>query len=409
MRNFTMSVCKHRYIVAQRIVVIAFVTFISVAGIAQSQPRSGGKLSKQPFIETQQSLGIVGDQACSSCHNEKASTYLQTSHHLTSSLASKPSIHGSFAPGANVLHTSNPYLYFSMQATPQGFFQNAVEQLSPTKSITHGERMDLVIGSGRKGQTYLFWKGDRLFELPVSYKTELNAWINSPGYPDGSPRFDRPVKPRCLECHSSSFAAVPNTGNEYKKTSLTLGITCEKCHGPGGEHVIHRTSKTYSPQNAAQDIINPVTLPRARQIDVCALCHAGAGTPIAPALSFVPGDVLAEHVFIADPGPNVDVDVHGNQFQLLERSRCFKSSNMTCTTCHDVHKPQRDAAAFSQNCLSCHKTEEHPKISADITSNCISCHMPLQESQVLFSDNNGRKFKPMVRNHRIAIYPDARP
>jgi hypothetical protein len=296
-----------------------------------------------------------------------------------------------------------------MQSSPQGFFQSAVEQVSPSKTISHSERMDLVVGSGRKGQTYLFWKGNKLFELPVSYRTELNAWINSPGYPDGSPRFDRPVKPRCLECHSSSFEAVPDTANQYKKTSFVLGITCEKCHGPGREHVLHHGSKSYSPQNAVKDIINPATLPRDRQIDVCALCHAGAGTPVAPALSFVPGDILAADVFIADPGPNVQVDVHGNQVQLLGRSRCFKSSKMTCTTCHDVHKPQREAAAFSQTCLTCHKVEEHTKISADVTSNCVDCHMPLQQSEVLFSDNNGHKYKPMVRNHQIAIYRDTHP
>jgi hypothetical protein len=212
-----------------------------------------------------------------------------------------------------------------------------------------------------------------------------------------------------LECHSSSFEAVPNTGNEYKKTNLVLGITCEKCHGPGAAHVMNHKDKTKTSLNAVKDIMNPASLPRDRQIDACALCHAGAGTPIAPALSFVPGDVLAEHVFIADPGPSVEVDVHGNQFQLLARSRCFKSSKMTCTTCHDVHKPQRNAAAFSQNCLTCHKAETHPSVNADISHNCVDCHMPLEKSQVLFSDNNGRKFNPMVRNHRIAVYPDVHP
>jgi hypothetical protein len=37
----------------------------------------------------------------------------------------------------------------------------------------HTERFDYVIGSGGKGQTYLYWKGDLLFQLPVSYWTEL--------------------------------------------------------------------------------------------------------------------------------------------------------------------------------------------------------------------------------------------
>jgi len=35
----------------------------------------------------------------------------------------------------------------------------------------------------------------------------------------------------------------------------------------------------------------------------------------------------------------------------------------------------------------------------------VDCHMPLQESEVLFSETNGRKLKPRVRNHQIGIYP----
>ena len=350
----------------------------------------------------------VGDRACGPCHGEKVNSYLRTSHYLTSRLPSRHSIAGSFAPGSNILRTSNPYLYFLMQAKPNGFFESAVEQLSPAKAVSHSERIDLVIGSGRKGQTYLYWEGGKLFELPVSYWTELKAWINSPGYPDGSPRFDKPVVPRCLECHGTFFEAVPDSLNEYKESSMLLGITCEKCHGPGRQHVMHHSSKSLPPAGT-KDIINPSTLSRGRQIDVCALCHSGAGTPIAPALSFVPGKILAEYVVVPDPGPNVPVDVHGNQVELLRRSRCFKSSNMTCTTCHDVHTPQRNAAAFSQHCLACHKAETHPKLGNAVGSNCVDCHMPLQESQLLVSDTNGRKLKPLVRNHQIAIYRVARP
>src|SRR4029077_868392 len=103
---------------------------------------------------------------------------------------------------------------------------------------------------------------------------------------------------------------------------------------------------------------------------------------------------------------------HGNQIQHLTRSRCFQSSRMTCTTCHDVHKPQRNAASFSEHCLSCHKVEacgRYHQLGKAITSNCVDCHMPLQESEVLVSDTNGRKLKPLVRNHQIGIYPGENP
>jgi len=82
---------------------------------------------------------------------------------------------GSFTPGSNVLKTSNPYLTFEMTVSAQGYFQSAVEALSSTKKISRTERIDVVTGSARKGQTYLFWKGDQLFQLPVTYWTETDS------------------------------------------------------------------------------------------------------------------------------------------------------------------------------------------------------------------------------------------
>jgi hypothetical protein len=373
-----------------------------------SQKSAVASTEKEKDKKSQPRPAYVGDDACRSCHKEEAGTYPETAHHLTSRLPSEKSIAGKFTPGVNVLHTSNQYLSFVMSATKGGYFESAVEELSPSKTMSHTERIDVVIGSGRKGQTYLFWKGDTLFELPVSYWTELDSWINSPGYPDGSPRFDKPVVPRCLECHGSFFEWEAPPANRFNKASLILGITCEKCHGPGREHVSRYSSKSPPAKGSATAILNPSSFPRDRQIDACSLCHAGAAEAIAPPLSFVPGDAIDEYLYIPSSDKDVPVDVHGNQVQLLEKSRCFRSSQMTCTTCHNVHQRQRDAAAFSEHCLTCHKVEacgKYPEMGKAIASNCVDCHMPLQESEVLVSDTNGRKLKPRVRNHRIGIYP----
>ncbi len=349
----------------------------------------------------------VGDQVCSSCHAAQAKTYIQTAHHLTTSWPSAQTVKGDFTSEGSILRTTNPYLHFKMTKGPGGYFQSAVEEPGPGKSISRTERIAIVAGEPRKGQSYLFWKGDELFQLPVTYWNDTNSWVNSPSYPDGSPHFDKEIIPRCLECHASYFEWNPPPANRYRKTGLVLGIICEKCHGPGREHVSLHQAKTV-PAATSEKIVNPAKLDRDRQLDVCGLCHSGNGIPYAPALSFLPGDDLRDFIDLPFEGSSDAVDVHGNELQLLRQSRCFQSTKlMTCTTCHDVHKTQRDAAAFSPVCLSCHQAQqcgEFSKTGAGISNNCVDCHMPLQESKVLFVRANGKTLHPKVRNHTIGIY-----
>ena len=349
----------------------------------------------------------VGDEACRACHQEKFETYLKSAHHLDSRLADSTSIEGNFTPGANFLPTSNPDLYFEMTATRQGFFQSAVVKLPPSEVISRTEPFDLVIGSGRKGQTYLYWKGDELFELPVSYWTDTGQWMNSPGYMEGLPNFDRPIIPRCLECHSSYIEPLPPPLNRFARSTLVPGITCEKCHGPGRAHVARTLAKTPLKPGEAEDIVNPASLPRDRQMDLCALCHAGPGTPKAAAFSFTPGDVLGQFLSLPDNAPDNPDDVHAHQLQQLRSSRCFRSSSMTCSTCHDVHRTQRDVASYAGRCLTCHKVEscgKYPALGSQILHDCVNCHMPLKQSNQIALDTAGGRVKPQVRSHRIAIY-----
>ena len=345
----------------------------------------------------------AGDAACRACHQQVFEEYQGSAHHLASSLPSRASVDGKFTPGSNVLRTSNPALYFVMSSTSEGYFQRAVAQFPALATISRQERFDLVIGAGRKGQTSLYWKGDELFELPVTYWTETDGWINSPGYTDGLPNFDKPIVPRCLECHATSIQSLPPPANRFDRTTAVLGITCEKCHGPGRAHVGNKQ---------ANSIINPAKLSRERQMDLCGLCHAGPGKPRAPAFSFVAGSVLKNYLDIPADVDAVPTDVHAHQLQLLESSRCFRSSDMTCSTCHDVHKPQRDPALFSEKCLACHKVEscgKYATLGARILTRCADCHMPLRESNVIVFDAGGKRVQPRARSHRIAIYQDAEP
>lgn len=349
----------------------------------------------------------AGDAACAQCHRKESEFYGATLHARDSSPATAKHIVGTFGPGQNVLHTSNPNLIVKMSAEPDGFYQTAVNLANPSSQLT--ERFDIVIGSGRHGQTYLYWEGDELYELPASYWTWSREWVTSPGFPAGQVHFDRRVVPRCLECHGSYFTSLAPPLNRFEKSSLVLGINCERCHGPGAQHVARERSLAPPAGSNDRAIVNPARLARDRQLDLCALCHAGAVQPTRPPMTFTVGDDVRDYLAIQPPTPNAPVDVHGNQVGALELSKCFASSNMTCSTCHNVHQKQENAEAFSQHCLTCHKMQacgRYHTLGQAIRTRCVDCHMPIEESAKITSDSAGSTLHALLRAHQIKIYPD---
>jgi hypothetical protein len=362
---------------------------------------------------------LVGDAACVRCHAQVSGTYAHTSHHLTSQLPSRATILGSFQPPANVLVISapsgpasseEPRLSFKMEARTDGFYQTAQADLGE-QHLTRSERFDVVVGNGTRGQTYLYWKQDGLFELPVSFWSTGSQWINSPGYRDGTANFARHVDARCLECHATyakALSADPQS-NTFDRASLRLGISCESCHGPGAEHVAVQSA---GPVPGDRTILNPARFPRDRQIDQCALCHNGtARQELAQAFSYVPGQELSRYLAPNGADQADSPDVHGNQVGLLKRSACFRGSPaMTCSTCHNTHAAEPTAAAASATCMQCHRIQSCPeavhqgKASAE---RCVACHMPMIETNAIVSETAGRTIRTSIRTHWIKVYPAA--
>jgi len=309
----------------------------------------------------------------------------------------------------------DPDVSFRMTAKDGSFYETAFEG-APGHQKARTEKIDIVIGSGRKGQTYLSWRGDELFELPVSYWESLDRWVNSPGYVDGTANFDRGINPRCLECHSTYFqdTGSSKSGFHFDNQHFVLGISCERCHGAGAEHVRQHSKQGAAPSAGGPAITSeltkmvPIGFERDRQVDICAQCHGGIGQSLTPAFSFKPGEALAPHVSL-EANPLARVDVHGNQVALLQKSRCFQSSaSMTCSTCHNLHEPEREAAAYSEKCLTCHQATACPtfsKMPASAVTSCVDCHMPEQESNSLKVDLEDQQVPVKVRSHWIRVYP----
>jgi hypothetical protein len=72
-----------------------------------------------------------------------------------------------------------------------------------------------------------------------------------------------------------------------------------------------------------------------------------------------------------------------------------------------VYAPERPAAAFWEKCPKYQKDSdcgEFAKLGARIRNNCIDCHMPVQESNLIISNANGKEIKARMRNHGIKVH-----
>jgi len=350
------------------------------------------------------SHGFLGAAAFADCHQDKYDSFVETAHHNTSHKPDAEWILGSFESGKNRLSTKDPGLAFEMTSSVDGFFQQV--QL---RSKSWRFRFDLVTGSGKMGQTYLHWVDDQLFQMHVTYFRENNSWINSPGFPDGTAQYARPITSQCLSCHSTYFQWVPGTVNRYHKTNYILGISCERCHSPGREHADYHRQNPFD--ETPKHIVNPGNLSAARVNDICAQCHSGIGKLLQPAFTFRPGEKLDEFVKFSHDGEGVQGGVHtDNQLARLKMSACFEESKaMSGVACHDPHQRERgNLPLFSKRCLQCHETEHcgmAERVGPRITSNCIDCHMPKRRDKDTSLESAGGLRFPLLRDHYIKIRP----
>jgi len=166
-----------------------------------------------------------------------------------------------------------------------------------------------------------------------------------------------PIDPSCFSCHASTPKTVPNTAGKLGDPPfLQNGVSCERCHGPGGLHV-----------NGSGRMIFPTALDPPQRDSICAQCHllgaARIPRPNRDPARFIAGDKLSAYVTVfAAEGQT------GGPVEQLAASRCKqKSPELWCGTCHDVHQAKTDRGA----CKQCHTTAQ-----CNRGPDCVTCHMP---------------------------------
>ena len=329
------------------------------------------------------SATYVGDQACQSCHAEASAQHRQTGHGRSLSRFDPATAPERF-DGETVVHNAPSNLYYEALVRDGQLIQREF-RTGPDGEIVHEQSFaaDYVIGSGNATRSYLMDVNGYLTEMPLTWYTEREVWAMSPGYEESNDRFNRQINVSCMTCHTGRPEHTPFTQNHY--TDVPLGITCERCHGPGGEHVAARESGA-APEGEDPTIVNPADLPRRQQLAVCQQCHLAGITIFEPGedpTTFRPGQFLHTNRTVLVPDKQltdpdwVGIDSHPIR---LARSACFKQSAMTCTTCHDAHVPADELTMddYDASCQGCHAstlTDDHASVPDAATGSCTTCHM----------------------------------
>jgi predicted CXXCH cytochrome family protein len=317
---------------------------------------------------TAESARYVGSEACEKCHAEIYAHWKKT-------------------PMANVVRDPRTY--------PDAIIPDL--RTNPINKFTK-EQVALVYGSVWK-QRYFTKIGDDYFPEPAQWDVTHKGWRPyfvangtdwwAPLYPPDN--MQRPTGPTCDGCHSVEY-------NIHTKQVLEWNVGCERCHGPGSEHVAR-------PSRA--NILDPARMDYVRANDTCIQCHS-QGRPLTSPIEGKYYDwpvgyhaglnladfwqleehKLGETTFTHFP----DGSAHKNRMQGNDfvQSVMYRRG-ITCFSCHDVHGTENNAQLrkpVDKLCLDCHgpmslngprtaTLEEHTHHKKGSPgSQCVACHMP---------------------------------
>jgi predicted CXXCH cytochrome family protein len=333
-------------------------------------------LSGQTTTSPQEgTAGFVGSAACKTCH---PTTYARWSKTRMANVVTDPKAHPDII--LPDLTKPNPLVNFKVE--------------------------DIAFVYGTKWKQRYFQKiGDDYYPLGAQWDVTNHVWrpYNAAKGTDWWTQFypaensKRPTGPLCDGCHSVNY-------NIQTKTVTEWNVGCEKCHGPGGEHVR---------QPSRANIVNPARLDSIQATNVCIQCHS-QGQPLKNPIEgkyydwpvgFNVGSHLEDYWKLEEHKPGEQTFTHfadGTAHKNRMQGNDFVTSVMytrgvTCSNCHDVHGTDNDADLLKPAnvlCLECHgpkspngphtaTIEEHTHHNAGSPgSECVACHMPKIEQTI---------------------------
>lgn len=365
------------------------------ASTSSIQSRTAGKLTPAQlqfpvFKESQRRY--AGSLSCLDCHRGTHEVY---SHHpmANSTVRVEMDVNSDLPQEAEFKAATGLHYKVSKSEDGSIFHHECAYDPQGQRIYDQSVRVDLAMGSGVHGKSYLYEANGRMMQSPISWYAGADRWDLSPGYEGlSNPGFERLVAHDCLHCHIGEAHVVPGERYSLKNPAFgELGIGCERCHGPSQDHVDYHQIQRDIKQDE-DPIIKLGELSGDRQDAVCFQCHMQGARRIphvgASETSFRPGMAINEvwTLFLKSPGSDeIPIVSHGEQ---MHQSVCYQQSEaMTCVTCHDPHSrpaPGNRSVFYRNKCLTCHGEagEEEcamapsERLLESPDDSCIQCHMP---------------------------------
>jgi len=345
----------------------------------------------------------VDSRRCALCHSQIYETYRQTGMGKSLFKPTPQNTIEDYKENTEFYHSLSD-THYSMIFRDRAYYQRRWQiGFDGTETNVEEMKIDYVLGAGDHARSYLHrTPRGTLIELPLGWYSERGGyWGMSPGFDSRHPQTRRVVSYECVFCHDGypkvpSGSDVPGADPVFTG-DLPEGIDCQRCHGPGGQHIRATQTSGAKLSDIRGRIVNPARLSSKIQMELCMQCHLEPTSGRIPALirrfdrgpfSYIPGQPLEDFILYFDHSPGTGYD---DKFEIesaayrLRKSRCFLESKgaLTCLFCHDPHRnlPTGDEATkhYSSECRHCHE----PGIGALIASgkhpdaaDCVSCHMP---------------------------------
>ncbi|MEO5571770.1 MAG: tetratricopeptide repeat protein [Bacteroidia bacterium] len=391
---------------SQKFFVLLFFSLLVFFIIRCNYKTSSPVTEVKTYASLNDTVKYVGINTCRQCHESIYETFIKTGMGSSFDVASKKKSSAKFDQHA-VIYDGDKNFYY------KAFWENDslkfIEFRLDGRDTVHKriETVNYIVGSGQHTNSHIINTNGFLNQAPMTFYTQKGHWDLPPGFENGgNSRFSRLIGLECMSCHNGYPEFVLGSENKFEK--IKNGIDCERCHGPGEQHVADkRAGKILDiSKDIDYSIVNPAKLPIALQLDICQRCHVQGNAVLNDGKSFFdfrPGMHLSDvmNVFMPVYAGRTDEHIMASHAERLKMSRCFSVSlkevekskttdalrpyehALTCVTCHNPHVSVRetDKSIFNKACKNCHTSVKHnectekPKILVEKANNCVKCHM----------------------------------